>query len=91
MDIVIAEEFDHFVQPVIITAGKHGQARRLGQQPAFPVIQAEAEIMHLVYQGAVGGAHQVAVHLARRRQQVIVYYFYRDGIDFCHLLSSYLR
>ena len=66
MNIVIAEKFDHFVQPVIIAAGKHGQSRRLCQQPALPVIKAETEVMHFVYQGAVGSTHEIPVHLPRR-------------------------
>ncbi len=79
-----ADEFNGLLQAVIIAAGEDGQAGRFGQHAAVFVVYAEAEVPHFVDDRAVGGAHEVAFHLARGGEQKIVDDLGGDGVQSAH-------
>ena len=80
LQVLFADELDSLHQAVVIPAREDGQAGRLRQHSAFPVINTEAEIAQFVDHRAVRGAHEVAFHLARGGEQVVVDDLYCDGI-----------
>ena len=80
-EVFDADEFHGFLESVVIAAGEDGQAGCFGQQAAVLVINAEAKVADFIDDGGIGGAHEVAFHLPRRREVIIMYDLDGDRIQ----------
>ena len=80
MDIVFPEKLHDLLQGVIVCAREEGQPGRFCQQAALAVVDPQAKVAYLVDDRVIRRAHQIAIHLARSRQEVVAHHFDRDRI-----------